>query len=48
MYQGRQTIGKVIDKTQGKIKRAIGELSGNKRLKREVERDESKVKSKAR
>jgi uncharacterized protein YjbJ (UPF0337 family) len=48
VYQGRQTKGEIIDKTKGKIKRAIGELSGNKRLKREGDRDKRKVKSKAR
>jgi uncharacterized protein YjbJ (UPF0337 family) len=45
MYQGRQTIGEIIDKTKGKIKQAVGDLTGNKRLKREGER---RAKSKAR
>ena len=35
MYQGRQTIGEIIDKTEGKIKQTVGDLTGNKRLKRE-------------
>jgi hypothetical protein len=49
MYQGRRkTIGEIIDKTKGKIKQAVGDLTGNKRLKREGERDERKAKSKAR
>ena len=48
MYQGRQTKGKIIDKAKGKIKQTVGDLSDNKGLKREVERDESKAKSKAR
>ena len=41
-------MDEIIDKTNGKIKRAVGELSGNKRLKREGDRDERKVKSKTR
>jgi uncharacterized protein YjbJ (UPF0337 family) len=41
-------MGEVIDKTKSKIKQAVGNLTGNKRLKREDERDERKVKSKAR
>ena len=48
MYQGGQTIGEIIDQTKGKIKQAIGDLTGNKRLKREGERDERKAKSKTR
>jgi uncharacterized protein YjbJ (UPF0337 family) len=48
MHQGRQTRAKVIHKTKGKIKQAVGELTGNKRLKREDERGERKAKSKAR
>jgi uncharacterized protein YjbJ (UPF0337 family) len=35
MYQGRQTIAEIIDKTKGRIKQALGDLTGNKRLKRE-------------
>ena len=35
MYQGGQTIGEIIDKTKGKIKQAVGYLTGNKRLDRE-------------
>jgi len=41
-------MGEIIDKTKGKIKQAAGDLTGNKRLKREGERDERKAKSKAR
>ena len=41
-------MGKIIDKTNGKIKQAAGDLTGNKRLKRVGERDERKAKSKAR
>ena len=48
MHQGKQTIGEIIDRTEGKIKQAVGDLNGNKRLKREGERDERKAKSKAR
>ena len=45
MYQGRQTVGEIIDKTKGKIKQAVGDLTGNKRLKRE---GRTQAKSKAR
>jgi len=48
MCQRRQTIGKIIDKAKGKIRQAVGDLAGNKSLKREVERDVRKVKTKAR
>jgi len=41
-------MGEIIDKTHGKIKQAVGDLTGNKRLKREGERDDGKAKSKAR
>jgi len=41
-------MGEIIDKIQGKINQAVGNLTGNKRLKREGERDEGKAKSKAR
>ena len=41
-------MGEIIDKTKGKIRQAVGDLSGNKRLKREDERGERKAKSKAR
>jgi len=41
-------MGEIIDKTEGKIKQAVGDLNGNKRLKREGESDERKAKSKAR
>ena len=33
-------MGEYIDKTKGKIKQAVGDLTGNKWLKREGERDE--------
>lgn len=48
MYQTKQTMGEIIDETKGKIKQAVGDLAGNKRLKREDERDKRKAKSKAR
>jgi uncharacterized protein YjbJ (UPF0337 family) len=48
MYQGRQTIGEIIDKTKGKIELAAGDLTGSKKLKRWGERDERKAKSGAR
>ncbi|MDQ1333969.1 MAG: hypothetical protein QG552_919 [Thermodesulfobacteriota bacterium] len=48
MYQGRQTMGEIIDKTKGKIEQAAGDLTGNKKLKRLGERDERKAKSGAR
>ena len=48
MHQGRQTIGEIIDKTEGKIKQTVGDPTGNKRLMREGERDERKAKSKSR
>ena len=41
-------MGEIIDRTEGKIKQAVGDLTGNKRLRREGERDERKAKSKAR
>jgi uncharacterized protein YjbJ (UPF0337 family) len=41
-------MGVIIDKTKGKIKQAVGDLTGNKRLNQEGERDERKAKSKAR
>ena len=37
-------MGELIDKAKGKIKQAIGDLTGNKELKHEGERDESKGK----
>jgi len=40
-------MGELIDKAKGKIKHALGDLTGNKRLKREGERDERKAESKA-
>jgi uncharacterized protein YjbJ (UPF0337 family) len=33
-------MGEFIDKTKGKMKQAVGDLTGNKELKREGERDE--------
>ena len=41
-------MGEIIDKTKGRIKQAVGDLTGNKRFKREGEREERKAKSKAR
>jgi len=38
----RQKMGEFIDKSKGKIKQAAGDLTGNKKLKREGERDELK------
>lgn len=35
-------MGKIIDKTKGRIKQALGALAGNRALKREGERDERK------
>ena len=37
-------MGELIDKTKGKIKQAIGALTGDKELKHEGERDETKGK----
>ncbi len=37
-------MGEFIDKAKGKVKQAIGDLTGNKELKREGERDEAKGK----
>jgi uncharacterized protein YjbJ (UPF0337 family) len=37
-------MGELIDKTKGKVKQAIGDLTGNKELKSEGERDEAKGK----
>jgi len=36
-------MGEVIDRTKGKIKRAVGNLTGNKRLERQGKRDEGKA-----
>jgi uncharacterized protein YjbJ (UPF0337 family) len=33
-------MGEIIDKTKGKIKQAVGTLTGNEEIKREGERDE--------
>jgi uncharacterized protein YjbJ (UPF0337 family) len=38
----RSRMGEIIDRTKGKIKQAVGALTGDKRLKREGERDELK------
>jgi len=35
-------MGEMIDKTKGKIKQAVGDLTGNKKLQREGEMDEVK------
>ena len=35
MHQERQAIGETIDKTKGRIEQVAGELTGNKRFKRE-------------
>jgi uncharacterized protein YjbJ (UPF0337 family) len=37
-------MGEIVDKTKGKIKQAVGDLTGNKELKREGMRDETKGK----
>jgi uncharacterized protein YjbJ (UPF0337 family) len=37
-------MGELIDKTKGKVKQAIGDLTGNKELKHEGEHDENKGK----
>ena len=39
-----KTMGEIIDKTKGKIKQAVGDLTGNKELKQEGENDELKGK----
>jgi uncharacterized protein YjbJ (UPF0337 family) len=39
-------MGEIIDKTKGKIKQAVGGLTGNKELKQEGEADELKGKAK--
>ena len=35
-------MGEIIDRSKGKVKQAVGDLTGNKKLKREGERDELK------
>jgi uncharacterized protein YjbJ (UPF0337 family) len=35
-------MGEIIDKTKGRIKQAVGDLTGDKKLKREGELDELK------
>jgi uncharacterized protein YjbJ (UPF0337 family) len=40
-------MGEYTDKAKGKIKQAVGDVTGNKRLKREGELDELKGKAKA-
>ncbi len=37
-------MGEIINKTKGKVKQAVGALTGNKKLKQEGERDELKGK----
>jgi uncharacterized protein YjbJ (UPF0337 family) len=37
-------MGELIDKTKGKVKQAAGDLTGDKALKHEGERDETKGK----
>jgi uncharacterized protein YjbJ (UPF0337 family) len=39
-------MGEYVDKAKGKVKRAVADLTGNKRLKREGELDELKGKAK--
>jgi uncharacterized protein YjbJ (UPF0337 family) len=39
-------MGELIDKAKGKVKQAVGDLTGNKELTREGERDEAKGKVK--
>ena len=39
-------MGEIIDKAKGKIKQAVGDLTGDKKLKREGEDDERKGKVK--
>jgi len=38
----RQKMGEMIDKSKGKVKQAVGDLTGDKKLKREGESDELK------
>jgi uncharacterized protein YjbJ (UPF0337 family) len=35
-----EKMGEIIDKSKGKIKQAVGDLTGNKKLKREGEMEE--------
>ena len=37
-------MGEIVDKTKGKVKQAVGDLTGNKALKQEGENDEFKGK----
>jgi len=37
-------VGEIINKNKGKLKQAVGALTGNKKLKQEGERDELKGK----
>jgi len=39
-------MGEFIDKNKGKVKQAVAALTGNKKLKREGERDELKGRAK--
>jgi uncharacterized protein YjbJ (UPF0337 family) len=42
--RGGTNMGEIIDKTKGRIKQAVGDLTGDKKLKREGEGDELKGK----
>lgn len=42
----RTDMGELIDKAKGKVKQAVGDLTGNEELKSEGERDEAKGKIK--
>lgn len=44
VQQGGDQMGELIDKAKGKVKQAAGDLTGNKELKQEGERDEFKGK----
>jgi len=39
-------MGEIIDKSKGKIKQAVGDLTGSNKLKQEGERDELKARVK--
>lgn len=45
-YQARKTMGEIVDKAKGKIKKAAGALTGDKKLEREGRVDEAKGKAK--
>jgi uncharacterized protein YjbJ (UPF0337 family) len=42
--QRRIIMGELVDKTKGKLKQAVGDLTGNKKLRREGKADELKGK----